>query len=1635
VISDTDNIPIPSIKTVRSKGKKSKAKKHDTDDDNSYMVPLIILEQARKEKYLVENFLQRYQQAPPQQQPPEYLSNSQDELHLAPMDENSITNILNIYTSAPVCQTCYLIYKLIHNARAKSMVRVNSMTRKSHQRNTFYSTDRTIANEAHVPLSYDCQKEGNNTMAGMELIKASESVLVRSLLAIQCVSKADLHEIRSYQNPPSAVLMSVSALFIVLLRDNNGKRYGWMEARRTLLSNIDQLFHEMSYFTPKDIKLSQWEIIDRHILQNIQFRPEKIMPISTAAAKICAWVLGMTNGFRWQQFLTTDYSDHASHRDPLINFPDFATAAGIKLKVTIGDPEKNWSDEMELRNRLKVAQRRNTKGSCNANNQLQDPLFDSSKGSREDYDATSLIKIEVSPLQQVDIQMEPEAVSSSHFFTSSTAMARIPYEVLSSPENTNPTAFFVVCHDIFDTLESTKLLFLSLIERNPKCKVLLFNYPGQARTDFLLLPTQLNTKTMPKETNEPVLHNDFLASILNELLIHVKDKKEFEFTNGSCYLVGFGIGVPVTMSFALSFRDDFMFSKCLKAIISINGCIHIDSHLASILHTSLNLFRSVPESQSEQALAYFEKHFCSDTHGDNTSMRSALEMFTAVVNPITVQGQIKLCNGALKNRDLRQDIANLIIPIVAVKSTENVFILPKNTDLIMEKRSFIHILSQDLLLKGKEHECCYTKTAKYSISSKLMEKKGGVVVSIQGGHAVARESMRILADTFSILADLENQDNVSSDFEPQLIKSELRHSELKFLEEKSGQSLFDCLVENSSTVYSGKNKCSYISESMSNNYPAGQILGRKYIGMSDTYRNHSLEEEKRANEDASLRANATIEDLFKVTSRNSSKLIVPANAVTCPDNLVVTQQNSRHESLLQWLFDESGCSLEKFSETISATPCLPEQESLPDDVGSKSVESMFSSNAKEHNQHIIYSGFQRSPSDLDHSAKLATTLGFFYLDQYKEERIKKLKLEEAMRSHLASGIAYDFSYSHNCVETAIHKLKTSPLFDAFNTAHTTIANTPPTYEEIIRQATAELENEQARDILKIKNMKTAKQHQFSSLHQPIKSSRQGVIKGSYQRKAAPEKLSQQLQKLCRGCLERRKVKKMKHMTVHLNKVATLSLIIQRYSRSKLAQKHVRRIHNQKEITLYRSMIALNLQRLRRKQYWKRQVNLFTSTITIQTWARKKLCQKKAKQTKIINNLRQIDFNSASKVSHDIVGRQLIKSYCRSTYFSLPIIPKIQRIWRDNKHFRLSKNQQLRLTHSATTIQRLVRRLRSKTHQTKILFETQLNSSNYTLLETIEEARKKVDSEQLELDCIKECRIKAERLYSSFCKDLRQSEQEFEFLQNEVNPEKGQVCKRKNIWKKNEMRTSKLKHHDEIDLITIAEEVEKNRDKLKKLELAMASIDEDKSRKEADLRRAEEHLSDLLQSQNTDVVRRSVDGAFVEMKSLVAKTPISEGMAAKLPLEILSQQEEFLKFQLMSMSLSYLSSMKLLKDLKNASDNSSDIAFTNTTESVKSADVPKILVSGPSSKESENRMCNMTGDAFRSCQGASDPSTTQNDKLDIKGFVGEVAVPTDCRLWTISHVSKWLHGLSLGKYVIVSFIYLLLSIRFITVVFT
>ena len=88
---------------------------------------------------------------------------------------------------------------------------------------------------------------------------------------------------------------------------------------------------------------------------------------------------------------------------------------------------------------------------------------------------------------------------------------QFPYAVLDSSKhgNVNPNAKtfnMVVCHDLFDTLERLKIFLRPIIARYPGMQILLWNYPGQAFTEF---------------REGQTLNNDYHAACLHELLQHV----------------------------------------------------------------------------------------------------------------------------------------------------------------------------------------------------------------------------------------------------------------------------------------------------------------------------------------------------------------------------------------------------------------------------------------------------------------------------------------------------------------------------------------------------------------------------------------------------------------------------------------------------------------------------------------------------------------------------------------------------------------------------------------------------------------------------------------------------------------------------------------------------------------------------------------------------------------------------------------------------------------------------------------------------------------------------------------------------------------------------------------------------------
>ena len=96
-------------------------------------------------------------------------------------------------------------------------------------------------------------------------------------------------------------------------------------------------------------------------------------------------------------------------------------------------------------------------------------------------------------------------------------------------------------------------------------------------------------------------------------------------------------------------------------------------------------------------------------------MNLALSIYTAVLNPISLEGRIRLVDGALKNRSIRH-VDKLLerfgIPIIAIQSTDNRIVAPSNVDAFLEGRNVLHIWSHDLQYNntattaaGKENDC------------------------------------------------------------------------------------------------------------------------------------------------------------------------------------------------------------------------------------------------------------------------------------------------------------------------------------------------------------------------------------------------------------------------------------------------------------------------------------------------------------------------------------------------------------------------------------------------------------------------------------------------------------------------------------------------------------------------------------------------------------------------------------------------------------------------------------------------------------------------------------------------------------------------------------------------------------------
>lgn len=113
--------------------------------------------------------------------------------------------------------------------------------------------------------------------------------------------------------------------------------------------------------------------------------------------------------------------------------------------------------------------------------------------------------------------------------------------------------------------------------------------------------------------DDVVLNNEFLSSVLHELLQHVEATGEFITSYRPFHILGIGNGACVGTRFATRFAAMPMY-RSLRALVSINGFAHVDSQLAAILHSSTNVLSCFPPSRPDLPVSYFTRFLFSDSY-------------------------------------------------------------------------------------------------------------------------------------------------------------------------------------------------------------------------------------------------------------------------------------------------------------------------------------------------------------------------------------------------------------------------------------------------------------------------------------------------------------------------------------------------------------------------------------------------------------------------------------------------------------------------------------------------------------------------------------------------------------------------------------------------------------------------------------------------------------------------------------------------------------------------------------------------------------------------------------------------------------------------------------------------------------
>lgn len=291
------------------------------------------------------------------------------------------------------------------------------------------------------------------------------------------------------------------------------------------------------------------------------------------------------------------------------------------------------------------------------------------------------------------------------------ADTRIPFSVMDASRSikgpsalgAGPRPFFnlIVCHDLFDTNEKMKIFLRPMVQRYLGMQVLLWNYPGQAFSEW---------------RKEQLLNNEYFASCLNDLLGQVGERGTRDFdTRRPFYILGYGVGASVACFYAAHYRV-----PNLRGLLSVNGWSFLDSYLAGVMHDCINVFQCAPPTRPDLPVYFFSRFLFSKEYLAKVSVPLALNIYTAIHNAITLEGRLGLCKGVLQTVDLRPVLKEIDCPLICLQSTQDSLARPLHAEPFVTSR-------------GGEVR---------SIFKVLQNSSKTCVIWVKSGHEVFQESKK-----------------------------------------------------------------------------------------------------------------------------------------------------------------------------------------------------------------------------------------------------------------------------------------------------------------------------------------------------------------------------------------------------------------------------------------------------------------------------------------------------------------------------------------------------------------------------------------------------------------------------------------------------------------------------------------------------------------------------------------------------------------------------------------------------------------------------------------------------------------------------------------------------------------------------